>query len=153
VVGGQTGGFVTQNPVFLVSSPAPSIQLIGVGCPGSAGLPTLSANQPIGGLVWTLTAAPVPNTFASLSMGVNALLNPPVAIPGMPGCQQFINPSGSFGVVITPVGAGFVATSTVPISPLLIGNPLDAQMVIADPGVNSVGAIVTNAVRGMVGGL
>lgn len=154
IVGGQSGSvLVTQGPTFLVSTPEPSLQTIGVGCAGSFGVPTLTADQPIAGLTWTLRAALVPNTFASLSMGINALVNPPIALPGMPGCFAYGIYSGSFGTTIVPQGGGFAAVAAVPIIPALVGTFLDAQMAIVDPGVNPANVIVSNAVRGSVGGL
>lgn len=150
VHGGQTPSTLSPKTTFVCQPAVPaSVKAIGTGCAGSAGVPVLTADLPWADSVWTLRCTPVPATFALLYFDFNALVSPPVALPGMPGCLMQGNFGASTGVAIA--GNTGTATVTVVNNPAVIGMHLDAQMFVVDPPANATGAILSNAVDSIVG--
>ncbi|MDA0975661.1 MAG: PPC domain-containing protein [Planctomycetota bacterium] len=132
---------------------AASFQALPGGCPGSAGLPVLSARPgelPLLGSTFALDTAPVPaggmvfgllGASASVTSGGVALpLN--LAVLGAPGCFLDVDPAQTFSVT----ARGDVATFYLPIpnDPTLLGGRLHAQTLVVDGAANQVGLITSN---------
>jgi hypothetical protein len=130
-----------------------SYRLLSRGCSGSAGIATLQrqATLPwIGSqLQVQLGGMPGPIGVAMLGLGLTAAPIDLTAV-GMTGCILQFNPS-AIQVLLTQNGT---ATATLPIPnvPALLGAAFYQQALVVDPAAsNPVGAVVSDAARGVVG--
>jgi hypothetical protein len=149
----------------MVRTPPAAFTTFGVGCLGSAGLPTLAAQAgsvPRFGetLLVSLTNLPA---VANVPVGVIGLSNTmnngspgPYSLPfnlaafGMPGCTQYVSIDATVfllsltGQVTWPIG--------IPSNAGLAGLTFHVQALVIDVGINPLGATVTNAGNGVIGG-
>jgi hypothetical protein len=148
------GGTWEYGPVY----PA-GVTPFGAGCAGSVGVPSLAATT----LPWlgdflefeTTNLAPS-SALASLVIGFSDRAWAGVPLPyslrsvGMPGCDLWTSAelSGVMGL------AGGTARLRLPIpnQPGLLGLEFFQQSVVAEPGANRAGLIMSNATRSVVGG-
>jgi hypothetical protein len=134
--------------------------VFGIGCPGSVGFPSLTANS----LPWigdhlALEASNLAATVALVALvgglsdqawsGVWSLPHP-LAVVGMPGCVQFV----SVDVVSVMAPSGTTATFSLPVpnQPALLGVTLFHQAAVFESGANAAGIVVSNATRSVIGG-
>jgi hypothetical protein len=124
----------------------------GSGCAGTNGVPSLSpADAPRLGQPWSLTVAnlnPAYN-FAAIAFSTTQLPGVDLgALYGMTGCTGYVTPD----VLLTaPIGAAGSTTWTWPTVSGPIGAQLYCQALCLDPGVNSFGATVSNALASTLG--
>ncbi|MBL8727526.1 MAG: hypothetical protein JNM25_03775 [Planctomycetes bacterium] len=123
----------------------------GSGCPGSNGVPVLSANDaPRLGQSWTVTAA---NLNPGLNLAV--LVFGFTQLPGidlgplldMPGCLAFTTPDATVGIA----GAGGAASWLWPSVGGALGDTFYCQAMSYDPGVNGFDFTVSNAILSRLG--
>lgn len=128
--------------------------VIGAGCPGSNGPPTLTANQgPWLGEPCTLTLTNLPTVpglvwwmwgFDDTSWAGQRL---PVdfAFAGAPGCMLYLRPEHiTFEPQPLPT---LSATFPVPVRSSLIGCRLLCQVLVCDSGINRIGYTSTNGLE------
>jgi hypothetical protein len=147
------GGY-TNPPYSLINETwlyGAATRSFGNGCAGSAGTPVLQALTPPNlGLTYHLQLSNlVPATpIAAVAVGFTELPGVPLATIGMPGCSAFVTPDV---LVTVPAGgtAGWMAS--VPSLPALLGLSLFTQGLSLDPGANTAGVTVSNAVEGLIG--
>lgn len=131
----------------------------GVGCPGTAGTPELSATNP-----WTLpwlgeplnaTIRNLPLSVGILTMGFSDTISPFGPLPlslaslGMPNCFQRSAVDASVLLVGTANRVQY--SLQVPGQPAFTALRFFQQAVVLDPGLNALGASVSNSVRGVIG--
>ncbi|MCA8963231.1 MAG: hypothetical protein H6838_13365 [Planctomycetes bacterium] len=121
----------------------------GAGCAGSNGAATLRAVNgaaPVPGSLFTLQldSLPLAPTIALPALGLPLATPLNLAVIGMPGCDWYVDIITST-VVLVPGGSSATWTFAVPVAPALRGVRLSAQAAVGDPGFNSLGATVTNA--------
>jgi hypothetical protein len=145
--------YVTVNPA--------RFEVLGPGCSGSAGEPTLrlSHNWTRAWLGRTLCTelANLPQSVGIVVVGwsnqqAGAFTLPlPLDSFGMPGCSARVSSDAVYFVM----GSGGRATLTmpVPVNPSLVGMALYQQGVSVDPGCNAAGLTVSNSARVTVGSL
>jgi len=131
----------------------------GAGCAGTAGVPTLRAlggSLPIVGSTFGLELLSVPaNGVAAFTIGFSNqqwganLLPWSLGALGMPGCTMHASPDFLFFVAVA-AGRATLAWP-LPNDPGLVGVRFFDQAVFLDPGVNAMGAIVSNAGAGVIG--
>jgi hypothetical protein len=155
VYGGKTPVLVNHFDVWEFG--AGSTQ-IGHGCPGSGGTPSLASVSAlrIGGAFTTVLGDLAPGAaFAAIASGTSrtqwALGSLPADLGpfGLPGCLLFVSPD--VVRVLPVVGGSATLTVDVPVHPLLVGQPFHQQGLSFDPGINAAGAVVSNAIRAVVG--
>jgi hypothetical protein len=125
--------------------------VIGVGCAGSNGTPTLraSAGPRLGqNYVQTVDNLNASVPVAVLVLSLTQLAPTPLAGIGMPGCTAYIAPD----LLVTVGAAAGSASSTlgIPNTVGLTGLSLFAQVLSLDP-VNAAGLTVSNALDGRIG--
>jgi hypothetical protein len=130
----------------------------GSGCAGTSGVPTLrpvGASVPIVGSTFVLELLGVPGSGAAISIGFSDVQwngNPlpwDLGTIGMTGCTLHVSPDF---VSFAPVVAGRATLAwQLPNAPGLIGTRFFDQGFALDPGINPLGAIVSNAGAGIVG--
>lgn len=157
--GGNSG--TTQQDCWELAPPTPaSYRQPGSGCAGSAGIPRIRRD---GSLPWIgftfvmqLVDAPGPAGVALFTFGLDNTFWNGLPLPfdlaafGMPGCQLRVD-ALSTQFVLTQSGA---ATWTLPLPnwPALLGMPFYNQALVMDPLTgNAFGAVVSNAMRGVIG--
>lgn len=126
----------------------------GVGCPGSAGTPTLDASPgslPSLGSTFRLSLTNLPQgpmlVLGALGFSASAWQGTPLprdlVVMGMPGCTQYVAVDASYprlsvlGFTMWPI--------PIPAVPSLSGLPFYVQAMVPDPAANPFGATVTNA--------
>jgi hypothetical protein len=132
---------------------------IGTGCAGTAGVPVLrpaAGSLPVLGTTFVLEAAPIPGSGVALAglgftnqqwSGLPLPMN--MAVLGMPGCTLHISPD--FALAMPIVAGRATLALTMPPAVSLVGTRFFAQGLIADPGVNQLGAVVSNSGSAVVG--
>jgi len=109
------------------------------------------------GAGFTLELSSVPsNAFAGIAIGFsNAVwsggtLPASLAAVGMPGCTLFMSPDVLLLTQASPAGVA-THTLTLPNVPVFAGATIFSQAMALDPGVNALGAVVSNAVAATTG--
>ena len=98
----------------------------------------------------TLTGA-LPFTAAGLYIAADFQAFP-LAVVGMPTCSSYLGPSLiSLQPVFTDIRGQARLPAPIPNLPGLMGQEFVAQWLVADGGVNSFGAVTSDAVRGFMG--
>ena len=129
----------------------------GQGCAGSAGTPALLATgTPQLGQTFAMTVtgltAPAQTAFGMLGFARDEYLGAPLPVGlatlGMPGCDGWIAPD-RFTFLLGQSGQ---ATWNLPIpaTQSLSGLAIFAQALVADPGTNTFGAVVSNGGEGVI---
>lgn len=146
--------------VFRTLNPA-RFEVLGPGCAGSAGEPTLrlTHNWTRAWLGRTLSVdlANLPQSAGLVAIGWSDRQTGAFALPlplaqfGMPGC--FARVSTDLVCLVTGAGGRATLTLPVPVHPSLVGVALYQQGVSIDPGFNAAGLTVSNSVRVTVGSL
>lgn len=139
-----------------------SFSTYGTGCPGSAGMPSLAAGPgqvPRIGQNFTIVFANLPKNPISRVMGVaggsrtrwGSIPLPLTLSPlGMPGCLLLASwDLPLIGMNITNGTASW--TIPIPNDATLNGGTFYVQGIVLEPGVNTFGAVVTNAGSGRMG--
>ena len=131
---------------------------IGAGCPGSNGVPTLSAAQgPILGQPLTVDVSNMPVILGQVwwLWGVDDVnwssnvLPLDMALYGMPGCNLYISPMyQTFQFQTAPT---LSETFFVPQQASLLGCRLLNQVLVCDSGINQAGYTSTNALELLFG--
>ncbi|MBL8755637.1 MAG: hypothetical protein JNK15_20245 [Planctomycetes bacterium] len=130
----------------------------GIGCQGTAGVPTLRAlSAPINAANFDVRLDHVPAVpgLAVVASGTSYTLSGPLPLPfdlgaiGGPGCQAYV--SADFTQVA--IASGGVATSTlaIPNNSGLLGVPIYQQAIVLDAGANALGLTTSNALRARLG--
>jgi hypothetical protein len=143
--------------VWTAELTVPGTRVVGVGCAGSSGTPTLSATSPRIGLSTTITCAGVvPNRPVLLLQGLSQWtwfgnrLPFDLAPFGAAGCKLNISPD-----IVREFAAGASSTVTINMaigpSPALVGQRFYLQAVVDDPAANSWGHTTSNAVEMTIG--
>ncbi len=133
----------------------PDNRAFGSGCPGSAGVPAVTAGSlPWVGEGWRVSIANLLLTGpAALMLGASRdlWLGTPLPIDlawlGMAGCSLAVSID-----VVVPFPVGRVITLPVPNDDALLGASLFVQGLVVDPPANSAGLVVSNALQGVCGG-
>jgi len=132
----------------------------GSGCPGVGGGPTLRNRVPwlpIGGRTFALDLGPLPSGIAAISIGLSDQQwngNPlpfDLGAIGMPGCTLHVSPDFLFFAPVPVTGLAVTLTWQLPNDPGLIGTRFFDQGFALAPGVNPLGAVVSNAGVGVIG--
>jgi ELWxxDGT repeat protein len=143
---GVTGQELWSMPLSMLGNA--SVEPLGRGCAGSAGVPELGSNAPHLGqpLTFTLQHAPavVPVVFAFASLRV------PIALPS--GCVQQLSFGAVTALAISDLRGTATLALTVPNAPALVGASLIAQVAALDPfGTAIPGVAASNGLRVFVG--
>ena len=137
-------------------------RLLGSGCGGSVGVPSLGpvgGARPLPGTVFPLQAASAPaNALTLFGVGLSSTTWSGGALPvslapvGMPGCTWFCSADAVVGQLTDPQGR---ATLNIVVPPLaaLVGTSFFAQALVLDPPANALGATASDAVACVVGSL
>ncbi|HLQ38956.1 MAG TPA: hypothetical protein VK348_14195, partial [Planctomycetota bacterium] len=133
----------------------PVVAAAGTGCPGSNGVPVLTATAPRIGQTMVATCSSLPpSTLAILLVGFSNTMSGTTPLPldlglyGMPGCLLRTSPDLSIG---GPAAGTFTAGIALPPNPATAGVSLFLQTFVVDPGVNALGATVSNALQCTIG--
>lgn len=130
----------------------------GVGCAGSAGTPSLSAQGavPLIGEPFTVYLADLPADQATLMLvGTSRTAMNGFQLPlelsglGMPGCTLYV--SCDFSMPLFNWAGSAMWMVMVPNEPSLIGASFYNQALVIDRVANPLGAILTNAGEGVIG--
>lgn len=134
----------------------PVVATLGPGCPGTNGTPLLMASAPrLGGTVSLSCLNLRANQFAWLAIGFSHTSWNGTPLPwdlssiGMPGCTAWCSAELSIGSM-TPGGL-LLAALPVGTATVQLGTTFYAQVIGLDPGVNSFGGVVSNALALTVG--
>ncbi len=125
-------------------------QLLGPGCPGSAGTPTLRVGvgeRPWLGDTFTIFVANVPaNPLASLGFGASQVPGIPLGFLGMGSCVAHSIPA-----VFVPMSSTGSLTLTVPIDPSLVLSHFYNQAFVFDPPANPRGLTASDLAEATIG--
>ncbi len=155
--GWTTGGDQLMANALVHAARGASWTPFGSGCPGTAGVPTLSAGSTrpqIGGTL-TLTAGNLPLGVGFVTMGFSSTNAPPFTLPldlglfGMPGCNLLSEPLSNTLVIGPGTSANW--SLALPNNPAFVGASFYNQALSLDPPVNAAGLTVSNAGRGRAG--
>lgn len=128
---GITGSEPGSLPIAAILNPA--LESFGVGCPGTAGLPELSASAPLLGtnLDYTLEhARPFAPCLFALAVGTSRSVLPS-------GCVLHVG-SGAVALFTAAAGNGVAQqTLPLPLDPTLAGLRIGAQTLVLDPAGNA----------------
>ncbi|MBI5851131.1 MAG: hypothetical protein HZB39_08900 [Planctomycetes bacterium] len=132
----------------------------GGGCAGSGGIPWVESER--GGLPWIgdgfrlRVRGVAPGAASWMATGFSAQSWGSVTLPwaldvvGAPGCWLRVEPFVWFPC--TPDGNGVPTWSiTIPVATALAGLEFFNQVLVIDPGVNALGAVLSNAYRSVIG--
>ncbi len=156
------GGFPPVNDTWEYTDRSPGMFVpYGVGCAGSAGVPTLDAqlgSVPLVGQAFTMEVDDLPAGAGVVIgiVGVSKTVDGSTPLPfglaplGMPGCSQFV---GDFILVQLLVAAATPVpwSITLPNDNGFVGFQLFPQVVVPDAGANPLGVIVSNAGEATIG--
>ena len=155
----ETSGTVGwDNVEFAPLRRAASYVGYGSGCPGSAGVPTLSAaagSLPLPGTTFVALVAGVPAGVGLMVSGLSSTSHAGLPLPldlagiGMAGCQLHAEP-----LVLDPlVGSGTTLpwSASVPAGTALLGVRLFQQALVFDPTANAFGFVASNAAAATIG--
>ena len=139
--------------VYATAAPATSVAY-GSGCAGAAGVPVLG-NRPFS-LPWlgdtfhtSVTNLAAASPAAIFTTGIASTPPQDLTGLGLPGCSSYV---ATVAVDFAAVANGAAQWSlVVPNSTAFAGIHLYQQAAVLEPGVNAVGAIVTNAIDFAVG--
>lgn len=157
--GGFTGGAYLDDTWEYDPGVVARWSPFGAGCAGTAGVPMLGpagASQPVFGAVFRFELSSLPTTgIAVITIGFSAQQWNGIPLPwdlsslGMPGCTMRSSPEFLY---FAPVSAGR-ATLALPLpnDPGLVGVQFSSQAFVVEPGINAIGAIVSNAGVGVIG--
>ena len=126
--------------------------VIGTGCAGSNGTPTLSAaaGPRLGqNYVQTLANLNPSVPVAVLVLSLAQIAPTPLAVIGMPGCTAHVTPDVLLTVNATAGSASY--SLAVPTTIALTGQSLFAQGLSLDPGANAASLTTSNALDGRFG--
>ncbi|MBK8976367.1 MAG: hypothetical protein IPM29_10595 [Planctomycetes bacterium] len=135
----------------------PSYALAGRGCAGSAGTPLLEAapgSRPVAGGTFTARVSNLPASagYAVVFFGLTNIAAGPLRLPfdltglGITGCTLHCASNPSFAV---PASGG-TASWTLSVPAAVAGAAFWNQVLVADPGTNPIGVVLSNACRGYV---
>ena len=141
---------------YASSTPARHLSF-GTACAGSAGSPRLEAmNLPWLGGEWRLRLAPLPPagpTALLLGASRSSWRGLPLPLPldtlGMAGCTLFV--AADLAMPLANVAGSAAVVVPIPDLPALAGQALFEQGLIADPGANPRGAVVSGAGASVLG--
>ena len=138
---------------------APSYSAFGLGCAGSAGTPRLLAaigSLPRLGASFSVDLTQLrPGMATILTLGTSKTLLGQLPLPfdltmiGMPGCWAYTSMDATFA--LTNLSGAARWTATIPNVLSLAGQSFYNQAFVADPGVNILGVVASNAGEGKVG--
>lgn len=135
----------------------------GAGCPGPAGVPTVTARnatRPVLGSTFELRYGNLPNTPLALVFSVlgfddqnwnGAPLPLDLAPLGMPNCMLRVGPQ--FVQPLANVSGAADWQLPIPALPAFDGVPFFVQAAVLSGGTNAAGIIVSNSGRGLLGAL
>lgn len=139
------GGFVSAPFVLSNQTSEFGTGVYGVGCAGTAGVPTMAAvNAPVLGQAWTVNVGNLEPVFsvAILAFGFFQLPGIDLGFIDMPGCAAYTTAD----ILIPLSGAGGAASWVWPAVSGFAGDGLFGQAFCLDPGVNNFGFTISNAV-------
>jgi hypothetical protein len=126
-----------------------SLARFATGCRGSAGIATLTGTNDASawlGEPFTLAAEPVPAGAASWLLFGRTAWPADLTALGLTGCVLRVRP-----FLLQPGAAGARFTLNLPPDPTLTGAAFAAQALVADPGANPSGLVLSDAVLGRLG--
>lgn len=155
------GGYTGSNPFGAVRVFGPvrsSFIEFGVGCPGTAGVPRLSApaGPRVGEQFEVRVANLVPFSFAVLLIGASNASWGPIPLPadlsviGMPTCHLYVRGDASIALFNTTGSASW--TTTIPADYGLLHARFFTQCLPFDTPANLRGVVATNAGEATIGG-
>ena len=133
-----------------------SLTSIGPGCPnsttnvaqlGGQGGAVPNIGQPI---PFEITSAPANQALSFVMVGFVNVGGADLVVIGMPGCRLYADPLVGLPAPTSGAGVGS-AMLGIPNDPNSVGLSFFAQGFVADPGFNPFGAVLTNALNGIVG--
>ena len=135
------------------SWPVAALTTFGLGCPGTLGTPTLKPTgntRPLIGTTFGVDLDNMPVGVAVMVIGSGAALPPPLdlAFIGLPGCNLHVGLEFTDAVLSLTNAATY--SFTLPNTPALSGQPLVMQAAVFDPGFNAFGAVMSDAVAGLM---
>lgn len=149
---------VTRGSIRRIRPTGPAFATFGQGCPGSAGTPSLGAGgaAPALGGVFPLALGNLPPSggVAVLALGLSKARWGTAPLPvglgpfGMPGCTSHVAPDAT--VLLLHAGGTATWPLSLPAAAPLVGQEFFVQAVVADPGVNAAGLVVSNAGEGVL---
>lgn len=155
--GGSDGGVGNTQTWIYAPTAEPAFRVGGMGCVGSAGLPSLALSggvQPWLGDTYQVRTSPVPSPGASvLVLGAsdatwNGLSLPlDLSLLGMPGCRLYL----SLDVLIPFANSNPIVPLTIPNDGSLLGANLFHQTAILDTPANPLGLIWSNLGTATIG--
>lgn len=155
------GGYVSSTPfgaVHIFGAVAGTFSEFGVGCPGTAGVPRLSApaSPRVGEQFEVRVANLVPFSFAVLLIGASNASWGPLPLPadlsvvGMPTCQLYVSGDASIALFNTSGSTNW--TTTIPADYGLPHARFFTQCLPFDPVANLRGIVASNAGEAVIGG-
>lgn len=134
----------------------PVVVAAGAGCAGGAGVPVLTATPPrLGQDVVLAASSLLPNQFGMFMTGFSnsdwAGLPLPLdlGLIGMPGC--WLRTSLDLLAIVFNTNGTTQTTLSVPADPNALGFTFWSQLLSADPGANTYGAVTSNALALTIG--
>lgn len=136
-----------------------SYQLIGTGCPGSAGVPSLEPPPSVPGgapmlpwigesfVLWLFNLPPGQPVVLAVGTAPQVQDLTPF---GMPGCTLYLVVNQWVPLGVQPGNTTW--GTDIPNDPALLGGSVFHQLFVSDPGVNPASLTVSNAGGGVIGG-
>lgn len=158
---GTTGAVAPQDTWTYGPVDPPEYALLGSGCPGSAGTPTIATNDlgPFADDTFSIRIDQVPAPALGATVGLLGFSDEffgMLALPaelgeiGMPGCILRNDIGAPF--VLPVVGNTATWDLTIPATPPLVGLRFFQQALCFDAAANAAGMTLSNQGRGLVGG-
>jgi len=153
--GGSAPAYGMNDTVLLSAANAGTWTRHGLGCSGSAGVPSLDPlpnATPALGSPFTLHLGSLPATpgAAVLTFGFDLVswnghvLPMPLDPLGLPGCRLWIGPAPGADVLLTHAGSTASFTLAIPANPVLAGLVVGTQAWVLDPLAHSGNGAVSN---------
>jgi hypothetical protein len=159
VVFGGYNGAIWQDTWEYEAGPLATWGSSGVGCPGAMGVPllgTVAGAVPVLGTTWTLRLGyGNGGGVGLLAVGLSDQAWIGGALPfdltavGMPGCT--LRASNDWVGSLTLLNGNASVSWPLPSSPTFAGVQVFAQGLVLEPGINPLGAVVSNAIAAMTG--
>ncbi|HEX5053117.1 MAG TPA: hypothetical protein VFZ65_15185 [Planctomycetota bacterium] len=134
----------------------PVVAQLGPGCPGTNGVPVLTASPPRLGEDLTLTCSSLlPNQFGIFVLGFSSTIGLGLPLPlelsvlGMPNC--YARCSLDLTVAQLNTGGTMQTVLSLPSATSALGSTFYAQVLAQDPGINAFGAVTSNGIAITVG--